>query len=136
MLQPSKIMNALIVLLAAIFLAASCTRSEPEKQAPPAAPKPAKDPDAANQLIADGAVVIDVRTAEGYQAGHLPNAVNIPVDEVESRLADADKLVGGDHAKPVVVYCAKGGRAAKAKQVLENAGYQRVVNGGGLDDLQ
>ena len=80
--------------------------------------------------------MIDVRTPAEFKGGHVPNATNIPVDEVERRLAEVDKLTGGDRAKPVVLYCGKGGRAAKAKQVLESAGYERVINGGGFDDLQ
>jgi rhodanese-related sulfurtransferase len=131
-----RTMNVVIVLLATIFLAFSCSRGEPDKQAPPATPRPSKDPEAAKRLIGEGATVIDVRSADEFQSGHLPDAVNIPVDEVGGRLAEVDKLVAGDKAKPVVVYCAKGGRAAKAKQVLEEAGYERVVNGGGLDDLE
>jgi len=47
-----------------------------------------------------------------------------------------DKLVGGDKTKPVVVYCARGGRAQKAKDQLDAAGYTHVVNGGGYDDLR
>lgn len=128
-------LTALIAVVAALFLAASCSRGE-DKPAPPPAPRPSKDPEAAKRLIAEGATVIDVRTPGEFQGGHLPSAVNIPVDEVERRLAEVEKLTGGDHAKPVVVYCAKGSRAAKAKQVLEGAGFQRVVNGGGLDDLE
>lgn len=131
-------MNVLVPLLATLSLAAGCSRSEPEKQAPPppTAPRPAKDPETAKRMIGEGATVIDVRSPEEFQSGHLPSAVNIPVDEFAGRLAEVDKLVGGDRGKPVVVYCAKGSRAAKAKQVLDGAGYQRVVNGGGLDDLQ
>ena len=129
-------MNAVIALLAALFLAASCSRGEPEKQAPPTAPRPGKDPAAAKRMIAEGATVIDVRSPDEFQSGHLPNAVNIPVDEFDQRLAEVDKLVGGDHGKAVVVYCARGSRAARAKATLDGAGYQRVVNGGGLDDLQ
>ena len=45
------------------------------------------------------------------------------------------QLVGGDKAKPVVVYCASGARSRKAQQQLEAAGYTNVVNGGGYDDL-
>lgn len=132
----TRSMNAVIVILAAIFLCASCSRGESEKQAPPATPRPSKDPETAKRLIGEGATVLDVRSPTEYQGGHLPTAVNIPVDEVGGRLADIDKLVGGDHARPVVVYCEKGGRAAKAKQILEDAGYQRVVNGGGFGDLE
>lgn len=105
-------------------------RAEPVQVAPPS-----KDPVTARALIASGAVVIDVRTADEFADRHLANAVNLPVDELSGRLAELDRLVGGDRTRPVVVYCSAGKRAARAKAQLEAAGYTRVVNGGGLDDL-
>lgn len=96
----------------------------------------AKDPEAAKQLIAQGATVLDVRTADEYADGHLPTATNVPVGDLGTRMDDVAKLVGGDKTKPIVVYCAAGGRAAKAKTALEQAGYTHVVNGGGYKDLR
>lgn len=122
---------ALALLLAA---AGACQSSEPAKD--PAQQVPvatAKDPVAAKQLVAAGAVVVDVRTPEEYAEGHVINAVNLPVQTFAA--ADVDKLTGGDKSKPVVVYCAAGKRAAKAKAALDAAGYTTVVNGGGYDDL-
>ena len=80
--------------------------------------------------------MIDVRTADEFAGGHVPNAVNIPVQDFDSHLKDVDKLVASDHTKPVVVYCAAGKRAAKANAALDAAGYSQVVNGGGFDDLR
>jgi rhodanese-related sulfurtransferase len=40
-----------------------------------------------------------------------------------------------DKTAPVIVYCAKGFRATKAKEVLDSKGYEKVLNGGGLSDL-
>jgi phage shock protein E len=113
-----------------LLVVAACSKS--------AAPAPAstrKDPVAARALIEKGAVVIDVRTADEFAAGHLPDATNIVVQDFASHLGDVDKLVASDHSRPIVVYCAAGGRAAKAKAQLEAAGYTHVVNGGGYDDL-
>ena len=114
--------------------AGACKSSEPAtgsaQQAPVAT---AKDPAAAKQLVAAGAVVVDVRTPEEYAGGHVPSAVNLPVQTFAPD--DVDKLTGGDKSKPVVVYCASGRRSAKAKAALEAAGYTHVVNGGGHDDL-
>ena len=120
---------------------ASCSKSEPAKSEPAkpehsSAPVVNKDPATARKLIASGATVLDVRTPEEYADGHLPSATNLPVEDVAQRIADVDKLVGGDKTKPVVVYCSKGGRAAKAKQALDAAGYTNVVNGGGFSDLR
>lgn len=121
-----------ILLLLAI---AACSKSSSDKP-PPAghvAGAVQKDPAAAKQLIAQGATVLDVRSPDEYAGGHLPQATNMPVQSLD--VAAVDKLVGGDKTKPVVVYCAKGGRAQKAKDKLELAGYTHVVNGGGYDDL-
>jgi phage shock protein E len=114
--------------------AAGCSRSD--KAAPDRPPASAKDPAAARALIAGGAAVVDVRTAEEFAEDHLANAVNVPIEELAKRVGEVDALVGGQKDRPVVVYCASGGRAAKAKQQLEAAGYGRVVNGGSLDDLR
>ena len=78
--------------------------------------------------------MIDVRSPEEFASGHIDRAVNIPVDELPARLDDVRKVATKD--QPVVVYCASGHRAAKAKQALTAAGYSRVVNGGGFDDLK
>ena len=80
--------------------------------------------------------MIDVRTAGEYADGHLASATNIPVDGFADHVAEVDRLAGSDRSRPVVVYCAAGARAAKAKRVLDDAGYTQVVNGGGLDDLR
>ncbi len=80
--------------------------------------------------------MIDVRTAEEYASGHLSRAINIPVQELPGRIAEIETLVAGDRTRPIVVYCAAGARAAKAKAQLDGAGYSNVVNGGGLDDLR
>jgi phage shock protein E len=93
-----------------------------------------KDPAQAKQLIANGATVLDVRTPDEYKDGHLEQATNLPIQGFD--VGAVDKLVGGDKTKPVVVYCAKGGRAQKAKDALDAAGYTHVVNGGGYDDLR
>ncbi len=134
-MRPVVIAVIVIAVLTMIISVANCSRSE-TAQPPASAVVPArKDPAAARALIAEGAVVIDVRTADEFSGGHLPGATNIAVAEIGGRLGDVDQLVAGDKARAIVVYCAAGSRAAKAKKILDEAGYQRVVNGGGYDDL-
>lgn len=136
------IARAALSFLLAITACAKSERATPAsgsaaaQPAEAAATKPGKDPATAKQLVASGALVLDVRTPEEFADGHLPAAVNVPIDELPARLAEVDQLAGGDKARPVVVYCASGARAGKAKSVLERAGHTRVVNGGGLDDLE
>ncbi|MEW6430285.1 MAG: rhodanese-like domain-containing protein [Myxococcota bacterium] len=81
----------------------------------------------ARQLVKDGAKLVDVRTPGEYSAGHLPGAVNVPLQELGARL----KTLGAKE-KPLVLYCASGTRSAMAKAVLKNAGFQQVFNLGGM----
>src|SRR5262245_62147270 len=114
-----------------VLLAVACSKPEaPPASAPaPAAQTPALsvqapagiDPVAARKLITAGAVVLDVRSSEEFADGHLVSATNVPVDDIQGRLAEIDKLVGGDKTRPIVTYCGAGSRAAKAKQTLEAA---------------
>ena len=64
--------------------------------------------------------VLDVRAPEEYAAGHVPGAVNIPHDQVASRLAEVPK------DKDVVLYCRSGRRSALAGEVLAGSGYTRL----------
>ena len=80
--------------------------------------------------IKAGALVVDVRTPGEFKSSHYPGAVNIPLQELDARLAEL-----GDKQKPVVVYCRSGHRSGQAKRKLEAAGFRDVTNGGGLKDM-
>ena len=67
--------------------------------------------------------------------GHLQGDHNIPVQEIEARIADVAALVGGDKTKPVVVYCRSGARSSRGRGILENAGFTNVVDAGGYGGL-
>ena len=71
----------------------------------------------------EGAVILDVRTEGEFGSGHVPGAVNIPHDELASRLSE---LASTD--QPVVVYCRSGKRAGMASAVLVAAGYTQVLH--------
>lgn len=90
-----------------------------------------KDTSAAKDKIKQGALVLDVRTAGEFAGGHYTGAVNIPVQELKNRISEL-----GSTNRAVVVYCAAGVRAGKAKQILLDAGFKDVTNAGGLSDLQ
>ncbi len=77
----------------------------------------------AKQLIDDGKVqVVDVRTAEEYAEGHIPDAVNIPLQDIESRL---DEL---DASQAYLLVCRSGSRSAQAQSLLEQQGYTLTYN--------
>ena len=67
-------------------------------------------------------VVIDVRTAEEYAAGHIPGAVNIPYDQVARRISEVDAPHG------VALYCMVGPRARKGESALRAAGYEKIFH--------
>ena len=64
--------------------------------------------------------VLDVRSPEEFKEGHVPGAVNIPYDQIASRLGEVPK------DKDVVLYCRSGRRAGIAAEVLGNNGYTRL----------
>jgi len=71
-------------------------------------------------------LLIDVRTRGEYAAGHIAGSVNIPVEELASRL---DEVPQG---QPIVVYCRSGNRSAQAAGILANAGYADIYDLGGI----
>jgi rhodanese-related sulfurtransferase/rubrerythrin len=66
--------------------------------------------------------VLDVRQPGEYQAGHIPGAKLIPVTDVSERIGEIDSQ------KPVIVYCAMGGRSRVAAQMLSGKGFDQVYN--------
>lgn len=83
-------------------------------------------------VIAQEAVVFDVRSAEEYQGGNLKNSINIPYDVIGEKIAAHVK----DKDAKIVVYCRSGGRAGKAQKTLTDMGYTDVTNAGGYEDLK
>jgi rhodanese-related sulfurtransferase len=69
---------------------------------------------------ADHLFVLDVRTPQEYAAGHVPGAVNVPHDQLASRLAEVPR------DKDVVLYCRSGRRSQLAADVLAAEGYTRL----------
>lgn len=76
----------------------------------------------ARKLVADGAVLIDVRSQPEYAAGHVEGAKNIPVDQVAARIGEFPK------DKNIVLYCRSGARSGQAKSILVGKGFEKVHN--------
>ncbi|MEZ4334171.1 MAG: rhodanese-like domain-containing protein [Myxococcota bacterium] len=70
----------------------------------------------------EAVVVLDVRTPDEYAAGHVPNATNIPHDQLADRIGE----LGSDKSRDVVVYCKSGRRAGLAAETLAEAGFTRI----------
>jgi phage shock protein E len=80
----------------------------------------------------DGKFVIDVRTQAEWDSGHVERAIHIPHGEIANRINE----VTSDKNAEIVVYCAAGSRAGRAKVALEQLGFTNVENAGGYDDIK
>ncbi|BBY42520.1 rhodanese [Mycolicibacterium celeriflavum] len=93
--------------------------------------------DEARELITKGALVVDVRDApEVEKSGKVAGAVHVPRGMLEFR-ADPESPYHDQHFskdKPVILYCASGGRSALSGQALTELGYQQVYNLGAFGD--
>jgi len=81
--------------------------------------------------VADGALLIDVRTPGEFTTGHLTGAINIPYQGIVAALQERQIGLG----QAIVVYCRSGNRSGIALQSLEKAGFTQVFNGGGVAAL-
>jgi rhodanese-related sulfurtransferase len=70
------------------------------------------------------AVLLDVRETKEYEDGRLPNAVHIPLSQLDSRANELAKLT----SRPVVAYCASGGRSRSAGAALARMGFKDIYN--------
>ena len=90
------------------------------------------DLDAADAAIRDADVLLDVREANEFHAGHIPGAVNIPRGLLEFKLSASPELTSRD--LNIVLYCKTSGRAALATCALHDMGYLNVQSiEGGFD---
>ena len=75
-------------------------------------------------------IVVDVRTLEEYNEGHIPNAISVPLEtienEAEAKLKNKDALI--------LVYCRSGRRSREAALKLIEKGYTNVIDFGGIKD--
>ncbi len=95
---------------------------------------PDRDSKLARQLVADGALLLDVRTAQEFAEHHLEGSILIPHTELPGRVAEVLEHQGGDKDRAIVVFCRSGGRSGLAKDVLLKSGFSRVTNVGGISD--
>ncbi|WP_050905847.1 rhodanese-like domain-containing protein [Vibrio campbellii] len=82
------------------------------------------------QWIEQGAMIVDVRTTQEFADGHLDNAVNFPLSELDKHFANVDKDT------QIVLYCRSGNRSGQAYQYLQSQGFTNLHNAGGLVEMQ
>ena len=76
-----------------------------------------------------GAIILDVRSKEEFKSGHIPGSKNIPLPNLNAKLAEIKKW-----NKPVIACCASGNRSGRAVGILKNQGVESI-NGGGWSSL-
>jgi phage shock protein E len=82
------------------------------------------------ELMRNGAQIVDVRTREEYQSGHIKGSINMPLNNIGNQMNKLKK------DKPVITCCASGMRSGAAKNILKSRGFSEVYNGGGWMSLQ
>ena len=80
--------------------------------------------------ISKNDLILGVRTPAEFDAGHIPNAKNIPVDQVMNRVNELSQF------KNIYIYCRSGGRVMAACGILSSLGIQNLiaVDNGGFPD--
>ena len=78
----------------------------------------------------EGYIILDVRTQEEYDSGHIPNAILIPDYEITAR-AEAELP---DKNQLILVYCRSGRRSKLAAEALVELGYTNILEFGGIID--
>ncbi len=117
------------LLIAAVVALAAC-ESKQSEPAEPGASVEVSAPTAfsvvrggqAKELVAKGAKLLDVRTPGEFASGHIDGAVNIPVQDLNTRLGELDK------AQATIVYCASGARSSSAMRTMKAAGFAQVYD--------
>ena len=86
--------------------------------------------EAKNIMLTEKPIVVDVRSLEEYNEGHIPNAISVPLEtienEAETKLKNKDALI--------LVYCRSGRRSREAALRLIEKGYTNVIDFGGIQD--
>lgn len=76
-------------------------------------------------------LLVDVRSSWEFEEDHLPNAKNVPLEEVAFRIAEFKNINGA-----IVLYCRSGNRSGMAVRLLIQAGLKNIYNGGAIHDLK
>jgi phage shock protein E len=89
-------------------------------------------PERARVYLKSGALLVDVRTVEEFSEKNLPDAVNIPLDTLESGIGQ----YASDKSQVVLLHCRSGRRSGIAERELRELGYTNAFNIGGYDEAK
>lgn len=82
------------------------------------------------ELVKSGALILDVRSPQEYQGGHVKGSKNIPLDQLQQKL-----VTFKNKNQTIITCCASGMRSGSAKSLLKSHGFENVYNGGGWMSL-
>lgn len=82
------------------------------------------------KMLAEGAILLDVRTPGEYSSGHIDGAINVPLQSLYQQISFLKKK-----NKPIITCCLSGGRSLTAKKILADNGIE-AYDGGGWRSLQ
>ena len=108
----------------------SKTKKDTEDMTDKAAYQKISAEEAYEMMASQEVVVVDVRTQEEYDGGHIENAVLVPNESIVSEMPEAPP----DKEATLLVYCRSGRRSKDAAQKLLALGYQSVYDFGGVID--
>jgi phage shock protein E len=74
--------------------------------------------------------LLDVRSLMEFEQNHIPGAINVPLDTIQSNIKQISAL-----PKPIIIYCLSGGRSSIATGLLQQNGLKEIYNGGGVFTL-
>lgn len=86
-----------------------------------------------DQLLSDGAVLIDVRSKAEYDEKHLNLAINVPVEGIANEIKKYDTITKDTK---IIVYCRSGGRSSEAAKILKDEGYKNVYDLGAMSNCE
>jgi phage shock protein E len=89
-------------------------------------------PKGGKMKLPDNAVLLDVRQADEFDAGHIEGAVLVPHDTIAKKVGS----VVPDKNTPVYVYCRSGRRSAIAVETMRKLGYTNLTDLGGMDEAK
>lgn len=122
-MKTNKILNILIALVLGIFVLQYATNwfsgSSSERE----------NGVSLSETLKKDPFLVDVRTPREFAAGSVPGAINIPLDQVESRVSEFEGK------KEIVVFCRTGNRSGQAKRILESKGIKDITNGGSWQNV-
>lgn len=88
----------------------------------------------AKKMVKEGAVLVDVRSAEEFARGHIEGAINIPQGDILNKADGILSGLGATKDTNIIVYCSTGKRSSQSREILLGMGYTHVYDFGGYEN--